>query len=351
VAGILTEVRVDKGDPVKRGQVLGIVSDPNLEYACNKASAELEEKVALADPKTSPPLRELDAQILSQKILLEIAQREEKRQQELMEQKASSQMDLDRATERAKTAWAELQSLQAQREAKRLELEREVKVARAARDTAQWNRDLETIRSPIDGVVLDRPASLGTRLAINDHVMQIADVSPEHLVMRAAVDEEDRAKLRDRQAVRMVLYAFADETLSGRVEKIYDRADPEQRTFEVDIRVEPPDKRLHPGMTGELAFIMESKEQAVVVPAQALQQQTIWTVREGVLAAVKPDIGLKSVQRVEVLSGIEPGQRVVISPAGNLTDGQRVRTTYEDPQTAAGLNKPKQTSTFKGFNQ
>lgn len=351
VAGILTQILVDKGDRVNRGQVLATVSDPNLEYAYNKAKAELDEKIALADPKTSPPLQELDARIATQQTLLEIAQRERDRQKQLMEQNAASQMDLDRAIERARSSWAELQSYQAQREARRLALQREVKVARAAVDTAKWNQDLETVRSPIDGVVLDRPASLGTRLAINDHLMQIADVAPQQLVMRAAVDEEDRAKLRDKQTVKMVLYSFAGETLTGQVQRIYDRADPERRTFEVDIAFTPPEKRLHPGMTGELAFIMESKDRALVIPAQALQEGRVWTVVKGALKPVEAKIGLKSVERVEVLSGLQPGDRVVISPAADLAAGQRVRTTYEDPRKAAGLNKPPAAGTFKGFNQ
>ena len=66
-----------------------------------------------------------------------------------------------------------------------LELERELQVAKAALDTANWNLEQQTLSRPIDGVVLDRPLSVGTRLAINDHVMRVADVRPEKLVMRA----------------------------------------------------------------------------------------------------------------------------------------------------------------------
>src|SRR5215212_4642127 len=63
VAGILTEVRVDKGDTVKAGQALAIVSAPDLVYAAQKAQAELDEKQQRADAKASPVLQEYDARI------------------------------------------------------------------------------------------------------------------------------------------------------------------------------------------------------------------------------------------------------------------------------------------------
>src|SRR3954468_13397987 len=79
VAGILTEVRVDKGDSVKAGQALAIVSAPDLVFAARKAQAELEEKQQRADAKSSPVLQEYDARISAAQAMLEIAQHEEER--------------------------------------------------------------------------------------------------------------------------------------------------------------------------------------------------------------------------------------------------------------------------------
>jgi multidrug efflux pump subunit AcrA (membrane-fusion protein) len=350
IAGIVTQVKVDKGDRVKKGQVLAVVSDPAMDYAVQKADAELQEKQALADPKTSPALAELDARIEAQKVLLEIAQRERDRQQVLIKQNAASQTDLDRSLERYKQAWSDLEALQSQRQMKALALRRDLDVARAALQTAQWNQALQTVKSPIDGVVLDRPVSQGTRVAANDHLMQTADLSPSNLVMRAAVDEEDHDQLRDRQLVQMVLYSFPGQTFEGRVDKIYDQADPNRRTFEVDIRFTPLRDRLAPGMTGELAFITQSKAKAITVPTQALQEGTIWSVRDGRAHRLDVKIGLKNVQRVEVVDGLQPGQLVILSSAADLAEGQRVRTRNEDARKAAAANEPKAEGSFKGFN-
>jgi hypothetical protein len=108
---------------------------------------------------------------------------------------------------------------------------------------------------------------------------------------------------------------------------------------------------MSPGMTGELAFIMQTKESAVVVPSQAVQKGTIYTVRNGRLHKLDSTLGLRGVERTEVTSGLKSGQSVVVSAIGDLAEGQRVRTTRIDPVVAAELNKPKQTTDgFKGFN-
>jgi RND family efflux transporter MFP subunit len=351
VAGVITEMRVDKGDRVKKGQVLAVVVDPPLQFSVDKAKAELNEKRQLADEKTSPPLMEIDAKLKGNDALTGIANREYDRLTRLVtEGSAATQTDLDRAMDRVKTLWSENESLKAQRAAKRLELQRMVDVAQAALASAQAELDKQQVRSPIDGAVLDRPISLGTRLAVNDHIMQIADVSPDNLLMRAAVDEEDINKVRVDQPVKMTLYSFAGEIFDGTVEKIYDKADPDRRTFEVDVKVDKRDERFAAGMTGELAFIMASKERATVVPSQALQNGMIWIARDGRLTRTDAKIGLKSVERVEIVSGINPGERVVISPVQGMAEGQTVRTSFMDPTAAAALNKVAvSTESFKGF--
>jgi multidrug efflux pump subunit AcrA (membrane-fusion protein) len=126
-AGILTDVRVDKGDRVTREQVLAVVTDPALLYTRDRAQAELNEKLARAEEKTSPVLREYDAKLAAANEILAIAQREQKRMTDMLERSAAAQQDFDRALERVKTAWSEAESLKSARAAKKLELDRESK--------------------------------------------------------------------------------------------------------------------------------------------------------------------------------------------------------------------------------
>lgn len=351
VAGTLTQVNVDRGSRVRQGDVLAVVTDPALEFAEARARAELEEKLKLADPKNSPILREFDARIQAVDQLLQIAQRERQRTADLLETGAGSQTDLDRAVDRVTTLASELESLRAQRAARELELQRQVAVAQAAHRTALWEVQQQTLKSPVDGVVLDRPVSPGTRVAVNDPVMRVANIQPEHLVMRAAVDEEDVARVQIDQLVRMTLYAFPGRVFSGRVRQIYDQADETRRTFEVDVRLDDPDPRLAPGMTGELAFVLAEKDRAVIVPAQAVQENAVWTVRDGRLARLTPTIGIRSVERIEILDGLPNGSMVVLDPVNGFREGQHVRTTWLDPVVAAGLNRPPvEEQPFKAFD-
>lgn len=350
-AGILASVLVDKGDAVKRDQPLAVVSDPALTYAADKAKAELEEKLKRAAPKTSPVLIEFEVRLQMLDSQLTLAKREQERYAQLVPTNAASQSDLDRAMDRVKSLAGEAGSIAAQRAAAQLLLEREVEVARSALNTANWNLDQQTFKSPIDGVVLDRPTSQGTRVAINDRVMRVADVSAENLVMRAAVDEEDIGKVRVGQVVRMTLYSFPGESLTGKVTKIYDEADRDRRTFEVDLRLDSHGQRLSPGMTGELAFVRAEKASALVVPSQAVQDGKVYVIRDGAIAQPDVAVGLRSVQRTEIISGLQAGDRVVISPISTIKPGQHVGVDYLDPRTAAGLNKePDQVGSFKGFN-
>jgi multidrug resistance efflux pump len=176
---------------------------------------------------------DFDAKIQATNDMLEIAKREEERLVNASKTNAASPSALDQASSRVKEVWSMVESMKAQRDAKKLELDREVDVAKSALATAQWYVDQQTLKSPIGGVVLDRPTSIGTRVAINDVLMRVADVTPANLVMRAAVDEEDIAKVHFDQTVRMTLYAFGTQVFTGKVTKIYDQADPERRTFEV----------------------------------------------------------------------------------------------------------------------
>jgi len=339
-AGTVDKVLVDKGDRVRAGQTLAVITDPSLVFAVARARAELDEKQARLDEKNSPVLIEYDQQIAINVQRMAIAQREVDRMQRLGESAAASSVDSDRAVDRLRGLEAEAATLVKGRATKLLELKRELAVARAAADIAAWELEQTTLKAPVDGVVLDRPTSLGTRVAVNDVLMRIADVRPANLVMRAAVDEEDVTHAEVGQAVRMSLYAFPGQRVSGRVSRIYDEADKDRRTFEVDVTFDSPDAKLSAGMTGELAFITAEKQQATIVPATALQNGVVMVVRHGRLAKSDATVGVKGFDRIEV-TGLAENDRVVISPVGTLSPGQSVRVSEIDPAEATGLNKEK----------
>jgi HlyD family secretion protein len=354
-AGIV-RVMVDKGTLVTRGQLLAVVENSDLKFAVDQANAELHRKQLLADEQTSPVLAELRSRLQASQEMLQIALNDEKRVTGLLERGATSQTDLDQSMNRVKTVWSDVESYKSQLQARKIDLDKDADVAKAALASAQWELDQATVRSPIDGTVLDWPISDGTRVAINDHILQMADVRPDHLVMRAQVDEEDKNRLRPPvsddpgQVVKMTLYAYPDVILSGTVDKVYDKADPDRRTYEVDVKLDKPDRRLAAGMTGELNFIVAQRQRALIVPTQALQRGSVMVVRNGRVTRPPIVTGLRSIERTEISSGLSQGDVVVISPTLDLADGQGVRVHWIDPLLAADLNAPADAGdAFKGF--
>jgi multidrug efflux pump subunit AcrA (membrane-fusion protein) len=365
VAGILfLEQGIDKGVAVKKDQLLARVVSDDLEQKMRQAAAELKEKKARSDEATSPVLREFDKRAEAFTEIMGLAKKELQRLLTLAETGNAQQVEIERTQDRIKTLWSELEAVKAQRAAKELELHKDLEVAQAAYDMAKWNSDQQEIRAPIDGVILDWPVANRTRLAINDLILTLADVRPEKLVMRAQVDEEDKNKLRNGQLVQMTLYSFPNDKdkFTGHVKTIYQKADPQRRTFEVDVEIDRPTTQptsrpakgadlydqFSPGMTGELAFIEMAKKEAQILPRQALQGDAFYVVRGGKLDRVEAKAGVRNVTRVEVLGGIDRDALVMLSPVGTMQPGQAVRTEFVDPRVAADLNKPKDVEVFKG---
>lgn len=350
VGGIVQRVLVVQGQSVKKGQELAIIDDPNLRYEADKARADLQTRRLFADAERSPILKEFDERMIAAKEMFRVAQLEQTRFTNLAEHNAGSANDRDQAIEHTQKLWSDMQALSAQRDAKQRELQEDVQIAEAADRMAQENLDRQTLRSPVDGVVLDEPISQGTRVEINGHVMQIADVSVPNLIVRAAVDEENIAAAEKGQAVKMTLYAFPGRTFDGVVEQKYPKANPDRRTFDVDVKFRDPDPRLQAGMTGELAFIEQTRDRALIVPAQAIQSGAVWLDRDGRLTQSNCTIGIRSIDRAEVTGGLKLGDVVIISPLGDLKNGQRIRIgSVVDPKVAANLSKPKESEVINAF--
>jgi RND family efflux transporter MFP subunit len=371
-----TAAYVDKGDRVTKGQLLAVVFDENLQHTYDKAMADVAEKRVRADDVASPVLQEYDANVAAFSDLVAAAMREFKRYSAAMEAKAANQADFDRALDRLKEVESKLASFKAQKIQSKLKMDRELSEAESTLKIAAYRLEQVKVVSPIDGYVLDKPLPVGSRVGVNDLIVTVADTSPGNLVMRAQVDEEDVTKVwqpgakthlqavlrpmfgldrlfdgwpEQRQTVRMTLYAFADVPFTGHVVKIYPKADPERRTFEVDVKLDAPSPRMQHGMTGELAFETARRDNALVVPAQAYQDGKVWTIRGGALTATDAVVGITGVERVEVVSGLKAGDQIVISPVGGLEPGSAVRVGQTmDPRTAAGLNKPKKKDIFRG---
>ena len=191
---------------------------------------------------------------------------------------------------------------------------------------ANLKKNIE-VRSPISGVVTARNYESGDLFAQQPilHIMQI-----DPLKVIANISEQYFSNVKVGMPVKLTVDIFPDEEFTGTVSLIYPALDPTTRTFKVEVRVPNAKRTLRPGMYARTTFDMGSKE-GVMVPDVAVQKQVGSAERylyviEGDSVAERRSIkvGRQVGDRVDILSGVEPGEQVAVTALSKLFDGAAV---------------------------
>lgn len=184
------------------------------------------------------------------------------------------------------------------------------------------------LRSPIDGVVSARGYDQGDMYAMQGPLFVVQQVSP--VKMLVAVSERDYTKVKEGAAVTLRADAFQGETFQGKVSKVYPTVDAATHTVNVEVKVPNKDRRLRPGMYAS-ARIVFGTNHSVVVPASAIIKQQGSGVKNAYVYNQDGSVSLRTVtlgrqlsDRVEILSGIEDGEKVVIKGQSALRNGIKV---------------------------
>jgi Cu(I)/Ag(I) efflux system membrane fusion protein len=172
------------------------------------------------------------------------------------------------------------------------------------------------IYAPQDGVVSTLPVREGMFVKPADRVMSLADLSQVWLL--AEVFERQADWVEVGQDADVVLPYQPGTQLEGRVEYIYPGLDPKTRTLKVRLRFANPDETLKPNMYANVKIYGGPRENVVVIPLEALirtgrEERVVIDLGEGRFASRSVTAGIESGDWVEILSGIEPGDRVVTS--------------------------------------
>jgi RND family efflux transporter MFP subunit len=133
------------------------------------------------------------------------------------------------------------------------------------------------------------------------------------------------------QTVRVRNYAFPDRTFSGRTTGVDPALDPATRTFRVVATVENPELLLRPGMFVEAEIVTESREDVVLVPRELVltrrNRKVVFVEEEGRAQMRDVETGLEDRERVEILEGVDTGERLITSNYETLRPRTRVRVT------------------------
>jgi RND family efflux transporter MFP subunit len=287
-SGKVVRVNFEVGRKVKRGDVLAVLESSDVDARLDEARA------ALAD-----------------------AQREFERQSSLWKQGVTSRALFDNADAR-------------------------LKAARARVSQIEINRTDMVVRAPFDGTIATKSTEVGEVIS-SVMIGQVAGTLPagaictlvdlDTLEVEADVNESNIAQLRQGQPAEVTVDAFPERRWRGVVRQIIPTADRAKATVKVKVKILDPGDRLLPEMSATAAFLAHERSEAelhetprVWLPAAAIVGGSVAVVGDQHRVAMRPvSVGARHGDRVEIVSGVRAGERVVVSSPRALKDGELVR--------------------------
>jgi RND family efflux transporter MFP subunit len=297
--GNILEVRAREGDRVQQGQVLAVIDDSQPRAAVNRATA--------AEAAAQQQFLAADAD-------LTLAEATLRRYQVLFDKQTISAQEFDVIKARYKSALAHRDMAQADQAQ-----------SKAALAEAHTLFDYTRIRAPFDGVITEKRADPGTLASPGMPIFTIEDV--RHYRLEANVNEADLAYVKIGQEAPVVVDVLGDAGLKGKVTQIVPAADPGSRSFIVKVEL-PSDMRLRSGLFGRAQF-SRGERQSLMIPRTAVvergQLQGVFVLDANRIAGLRyVTLGKPSGDKVEVLAGLQGGERLVARPEELELDGKRI---------------------------
>ncbi|MCL4534731.1 MAG: efflux RND transporter periplasmic adaptor subunit, partial [Bacteroidetes bacterium] len=198
--------------------------------------------------------------------------------------------------------------------------------AQAAVDLAQIAFNDASVTSPVDGAVSDKLLSEGALVGPQTPIVSVISSDVE-LVL--GVEESQIGQVKEEQKAEISVAAFPGVLFPARVAMIAPSADPKSRTFQVKIRPDLNDGKLRPGMFAQVNVVTQEKPKAVLVPKESVltrSGQTVVFVLTGDTVQMRTvKLGLSRNGTVEIASGVNAGEEVVVAGQNDLRDGDKVK--------------------------
>jgi len=190
------------------------------------------------------------------------------------------------------------------------------------------------VLSPIDGVVGKVNVEVGQTAAPGMPVATVASYA-SRIRVKAAVSDADLPYVKVGEAADVSVSAIPNQVFSGRVTQISPMVDAMSRSATVEITLPNDQHRLVPGMTASVRLVVERREHVVAVPLSALfsTDKTRAIIIDGTTARSRPiQTGLMGDNTVEIVSGIQPGDKVATVGKERVQDGETVRAVEAGAQ-------------------
>jgi multidrug efflux pump subunit AcrA (membrane-fusion protein) len=290
---------------------------------------------------------ELDAQ--SAKTAFDAQQKIYESRKVLLQQGAIPRRDLEAAE--VALAQARSQNEQAQKQLadlQRLGKDQQLKSAQGSKESAEGKYrsaaaqlSYSLIKSPINGVVTDRPLNEGDLATANQPLLTVMNLS--RLIAKAHIPQSEAVQLKVGNAAEINL-ADLDEPVKSRVSLVSPALDPGSTTVEVWVEVRKPDPALRPGMTVPISMTAKAAKDAIVAPATAVFHSeeagdyVMLAGSDGKAHLTKVQTGIRNKDSVQIVSGIKEGDPVITSGAYALPDGTKIETEKPGAEEKAGAD-------------
>ena len=331
---------INRGSRVRQGQLLAVLENKDLSAAAEQSKGEFEQAQAAYETTTAASVpeevkkAELDAQAAQQS--MEAEQKVYAARQNLYQQGALPRKELDaeavtftQARNNYEIAQQHLNSLLKTSKAQELKsAQGQLAAAKGKYQGAAAQLSYSEIRSPISGVVTDRPLYPGEMATAGTPLLTVMDLS--HVIAKTHIPQAEAALLKVGDEASVSAPGLEDP-IPGKVSVVSPALDPNSTTVEVWVDARNPHQDLKPGTSVSISMLAQTIPDALTVPAAAVLTEADGTTSVMVVGddsrAHQRDVktGVRQDNQVQIVSGLKAGERVVTAGAYGLPDNTRVQ--------------------------
>lgn len=317
ITSLLDSLLVEEGSVVKKGEIIATLENKDVMAALEKAKADKE--VARFEIEQAEAERN-EAVLAFNRI------------KELLEDEVASPSEYDAAEARHKSAIAAVAAKKAALQA-----------SQSALDKAEVNLEYTYLRSPFDAVVLTKNADIGDIVtpvgaAANARASVVTIADMDSLQIEVDVSESNIEQVKTDQPCNIQLDAFPDKQFRGKVHMIVPTADRSKASVLVKVAFLDKESNILPEMSAKVAFLKREVEknehvQVKTIPVSAIVKykghDSVYVLMDNRVKEKRVDTGRRLDDMVEIISGLETGDRIVLSPPDKIKEGKKVKIIEE----------------------
>jgi len=339
VGGRVAKVIAAEGTTVRKGDLLAVLEDPELDRQIDAARADVlsaQEGLREAEARRSEADRRTRADTARSTAGLRQAREEQRRAAELFRRGFLSKSDMEQADLRLASAEEEVKIAAAGEDAVRA-IGREIEslkarvVSAVARATSLGDRRAKLrMEAPYSGIVIRKSVEVGEVKMPGAPLFVLAD--PADIYIEAPIDESESAKIRVGQKARLFPDAYLGETFAGivsEIQPIVEVSKEVSRANTIRVLATAPPKPLRLGMSVDVEVLTGGRDNVLLAPSAAVMEREgrkfVYVAENG--KAVRKDVatGISNWDWTEILKGVSRGDLVITSlEIKNLTAGSRV---------------------------